>query len=95
MATELDARQVIKRMGGKQQVHMGLRDFTRRVHALDAKRAHLTKQYPNKWIAMDDGEIGVIADSLECLLEELQRLGIPRKGAVIEFMDTEHRTMIL
>ena len=95
MVTKPNPRQVIKQMGGAQEVRIGLREFTNRVRALDAKRVQLTEKYPNKWIAMYNGEIGVIADSLEYLLEEMDRLGIPRKEAVIEFMDTERRTMIL
>ena len=95
MVTKPNPHQVIKQMGGAQEVYIGLREFTDRVRAFDAQRVQLTKKYPNKWIAMHDGEIGAIADSLEDLLKEMDRLGIPRKGAVIEFMDTERGTMIL
>lgn len=95
MTTKPNPRQVIKEMGGTQEVHTGLREFSNRVRQLDAKRAHLTERHPNKWIAMCNEEIEVIADSVEGLLEEMDRRGIPRKGAVIEFMDTELRTMIL
>ena len=95
MVTKPNPHQVIEQMGGVQEVHVGLREFSNRVREFDAKRVQLTEKYPNKWIAMCNGEIGAIADSLEDLLKEMDRLGIPRKGAVIEFMDTERRTMIL
>ena len=95
MVTNPNPRQVTKQMGGAQEVHVGLREFTNRVRAFDAQRVQLAKEYPDKWIAMYDGGIGAVADSLEDLLKEMDRLGIPRKGAVIEFMDTERRTMIL
>jgi len=44
---------------------------------------------------MHNGDIMVIADSLEDVLKEMDDLGIPRKGAVVEFLDTEHRNMVL
>jgi len=62
---------------------------------LEAKRAELTKEHPNKWVVMHNGDIMVIADSLEDVLKEMDDLGIPRKGAVVEFLDTEHRNMVL
>ncbi len=95
MIAKPDLRRVVQQMGGAQEVHIGLREFSSRVRALDAIRPELTERYPNKWVVMHKEEIAVIADSLESLLEEMDRRGIPRKGAVIEFMDTEHRTMIL
>jgi benzoyl-CoA reductase/2-hydroxyglutaryl-CoA dehydratase subunit BcrC/BadD/HgdB len=95
MVTKPNPHQVIEQMGGAQEVHVGLREFSNRVREFDAKRVQLTEKYPNKWIAMHSGEIRTIADSIEDLLKEMDCLGIPRKGAVIEFMDTERRTMIL
>ena len=95
MDTRPSTRQIIKEMGGAKAVHAGLREFTNRVRTLDAKRGQLTREYPNKWIAMYNGEIDAIADSLEGLLEKMDSLGIPREGAVIKFMDTERRTMVL
>lgn len=95
MVTRPNPHQVIKQMGGAEEVHIGLREFNNRVRALDDQRVQLTEKYPNKWIAVYNGEVGAIAESIEDLLEEMDRLGIPRKGAVIDFMDTERRTMTL
>ena len=90
-----ELRRVIEQMGGAQEVQAGLRAFSISVRALDAIRPQLTKQYPNKWVAMYNEEIAVTADSLERLVEEMDRRGIPRRDAVVEFLDTEERTMIL
>ena len=95
MVTKPNPRQIIKQMGGAREVHIGLRDFANRVRALDTRRIELTEKYPNKWIAMHNADIVSFADTLEDVLKELDARGVPRKGAVIEFMDTERRTMIL
>ena len=93
--TNLKPRQILKQMGGAQEIHIGLRQFTSRVRAFDAQRVQLTKKYPNKWIAMYNGEVAATADSLENLLKEMDRLGIPREESIVKFMDTERRTLIL
>ena len=93
--TKLKPRQILKQMGGAQEIHFGLRQFTSRVRVFDAQRVQLTKKYPNKWIAMYNGEVDATADSLENLLKEMDRLGIPREESIVKFMDTERRTLIL
>ena len=44
---------------------------------------------------MGEKEAVVVADALEGLLEEMERCGMPRDGAVIDFIDTKNRTMVL
>ena len=44
---------------------------------------------------MYNGEIDATADSLENLLREMDRLGIPREESIVKFMNTERRTLIL
>lgn len=95
MATKLNPRKVIKELGGARAIHAGLREFSRRVQAVEAMRADLTNEHPNKWVVINNGDVLVIADSLEDVLKELDDRGIPRKGAVVEFLDTENRNMVL
>ena len=95
MATEINTRRIIEQMGGEQQVNMGLREFKRRVREFDAKRSQFISLYPDKWVAMGEKEAVVVADALEALLEEMERCGMPRDGAVIDFIDTKNRTMVL
>ena len=95
MVTKPNPRKVVKQMGGAREVHLGLRDFANRVKVLEDKRPELTAQYPNKWIAMYNGNIVVVADSLEDVLKDMDEQAIPRKDAVIEFLDTERRNMVL
>ncbi len=62
---------------------------------LEDRRAELTRKYPNKWIAMCNGDVVVVADCLEDVLNEMDNQAIPRRETVIEFMDTERRNMVL
>ena len=88
-------RKLIKGLGGVNEVHKGLIEFTIRVEHMESLRAELLKQHPNKWVAMADGKIVTNADSLEDVLKELDAFGIRRRDAVVEFMDTHPRNMIL
>ena len=94
MTTKPDPRQVVENMGGVREVHIGLREFSDRVKVFDGRRAELTAKYPNQWVAMYNEDI-VVADSLEDVLARMDDREIPRKGAVVEFMDTERRNMVL
>ncbi len=95
MATGPSPRQVIEEMGGAKAVLAGFTEFYNRMNALDAKRSQLTEEYPDKWIALHNGEVSVSSDSLEELLGEMDRLGIPRKESIVEFMETERRNLVL
>ena len=95
MAAKSNPRKVVKELGGAREVHVGLKEFSSRVRALEAIRAELTKKHPNKWVAMNNGDAVIVADSLEDVLKEMDDLGISRKGSLVEFLDTEHRNMVL
>ena len=95
MTTKLNVKRVAKRLGEPKTVHKELREFTNQVHLMEARRAELTRAYPNKWIAMYAGDIKGVAESLEDLLEQLDRKAIPRARVVIEHMDPGRRTLVL
>ena len=95
MVTKPNPRQVVKEMGGAREIHIGLQEFSNRVKVLEDRRAELTRKYPNKWIAMYNGDVVVVADCLEDVLNEMDNQAIPRRETVIEFMDTERRNMVL
>ena len=95
MTTKADMRRIIKQAGGAKKVHTGLRDFSRRVRAFNAIRPQLIKQYPDKWVAMYNGEIAIAEDSREYVLEEMDRRGIPREATIIRFMASKPKSMVL
>lgn len=70
-----------------------LRDFARSSEVLSSDR-DLVQEYPQKWIA-DGGEVRAVADELEILLEELDRLDVPRSNTVVRYKEKEPRTLIL
>ena len=71
-----------------------LRDFARSSEMLSSDR-DLAQEYPQKWIAVYGGEVRAVADELATLLEELDRLDVPRSNTVVRYMEKEPRTLIL
>ena len=95
MSTQPDFQAMIKQMGGTQAISRGIQDFTERVRHFDGRRAELTKEYPNKWVAMYEKEIVASSNSLEGLLTELDSCGVSKREAIIDFLNTEPQIFIL
>ena len=88
-------KRLVKKLGGATEIHEGLRAYSNRVEQMEARRAELTKQYPDKWVAMANRDIVAVAESLTALITEVDKQGIPRFGLVVEYLDTKPRNMIL
>ena len=54
----------------------------------------LAEQFAGRWLALYEQRI-IDADSLDALLDRLDRDGVPRGRALIRFMDTNQRVLIL
>ncbi len=95
MVTKSSPKKLLKRIGSPKHIHEGLVAFSHRVQVMEARRAEFTTQHPNKWIAMDNGDIVVVADTIEDVLQALDEKQISRRGVVIEYMETERRNLVL
>ena len=73
---------------------MGLAEFTKRVQVLESHRKQLTKEHPNKWVALHDGELEV-SDTLEGVLKRLDAKGVAKEETVVEFLSTKRRHLVL
>lgn len=71
-----------------------LRAFRVRVDRMESQMEQLTRNYPDQWVALHTGDF-VIAESLDGLLEKLKGLGVPIPEAVVRFLDSNPKKMIL
>lgn len=88
-------RLIIETLGGAEKIYEGLREYSSHVEYMESQRSKLTKQYPNKWVAMSGGTIVATGDELEELIQAVDSLGISRVGLIVEYLSTEPRNMIL
>ena len=94
-APSVDLAQIVEKMGGTESIRDGLRDSSRRIQRMDAKRDELKELYPDKWVALLDDGRSIAADSLGDVLRELDEQGIPRREAVVKLMETNPSVIIL
>lgn len=80
--------------GDPSEIARRLRDFTRDCEVL-SRDSSLIERYAHQWIGVYGGEVQAAADDLDTLLEELDRIGVPRTDAAIRFMETDQPTLIL
>ena len=87
--------EAVEELGGANRIHEELNAFSEQVEHLDSNRKHLLKEFPNKWVAMFESEIIPVSDTLEEVLGEIDKKGIPRSDAVVEFLNTDPQALIL
>ena len=94
-APSIDFAEIVEKMGGSETIREGLRDFSRRIERMDARRGELKELYPDKWVALLDDGRAIAGDSLGGVLRELDEHGISRKEAVVKLMETNPSVIIL
>lgn len=67
------------------------RDFVARSEGLRAMRPELIKKYPDKWVAITETNVFIVADSVKELVEKAEELGARPGFSAREFLNTEPR----
>ena len=55
----------------------------------------LRQQYPDKFVAMAPGDVLVVGDSLDEVIQGLRENGVPRGEAFVEFLDTGSELLVV
>ena len=76
-------------------VDSDLQRFRKDTEVLSSMGANLMAKYPKRWVAVYDGKVQTNARSLNQLLTDVDMLGLPRDGIVIQYIDRDVRRMIL
>lgn len=69
--------------------------FRENARALSSRRRHFIEHYPQRWVAVYDGDVSVDAPTLPELLRRIDEGGLPRGHVVIRYIDKHPRKMIL
>ena len=77
------------------EIQADLERFNRDAAFYEAHREELLQQYPERWVAVYNQEIVVTAKDLEQLVVQLQRKGIPRGRAFVEYVTAKEELLIL
>ena len=57
--------------------------------------ASLLERYPDKWVALGDGDVLAVGDSMDEALNAMEKLGIDRSAAVVRYIDTDPPILLL
>lgn len=87
--------QVLQMLGDPKQVDSELATFRKDARVLSSKRERLLRKYPQQWIAVYEGQVAAHATTLADLISMMRDLGIPRGRAVVRFITSNPRKMIL
>jgi hypothetical protein len=72
-----------------------LRAFSRTARIFSSNEQQLLKKYPKQWVALYRGKVRASAKSLDGILSKLKKQRVPANQAIIWYMDTSGRNLIL
>ena len=77
------------------KVDADLQSFRESAQILSQKFPRMIDLYPDEWVALFDGEVRAHGPSLDEVLQKIDLEGIAREGAIVRFIQSKPRTMIL
>lgn len=89
------AEQLIAGMGGVPALIARMREFEKVVCRMRQARPALLLRYPNRWVAIAPGDAFAVADTLEEVIANFKRRGVPLTSAVVEYMDPDPPVLIV
>lgn len=78
-----------------ERIAFELQEFSDSAQLLSKQWERLAEKYPMEWVCFHRGEVSANSKSLDALMEEMSNRGIPVNRAVIRFIDTKQKTLIL
>ena len=64
-------------------------DYTHRRELIDAHYPAYVRKHPRKWLGLAVGDVWVLADSMEALVERLDADGLPRTDVIIRYLNPD------
>jgi hypothetical protein len=77
------------------QMDNELRAFSRAAKVLSSDHPRLIEEHPKEWVGIYDGKVCATDRSLTALMSKLKRDGYPPNEAIIRYIDTSGRKLIL
>ena len=77
------------------QVAKELRTFSRAAKLLSSEHPRLIDEHPKEWVGLYDGKVCAAAKTFRALVSKLKKRGLPPNLAIIRYIDTSGRKLIL
>ena len=82
-------------MQARQEIQQDLERYRQDALYFEAHRQELVDQYPERWVAIYRQQVVGAAKDLGRLIRQLERKGIPRGRAFVEFATDREELLIL
>jgi hypothetical protein len=77
------------------QIDRELRSFSRAARVLSSDHPRLVDRHPEQWVGLHNGRVCTTAKSLSALISRLRKRGFSPNDAIIRYIDTSGRKLIL
>lgn len=77
------------------QIDRELRTFSRAARILSSDHPRLIEEHPKEWVGLYDGKVSATAKTFNALIAKLKKRGLSPNEAIIRYIDTSGRLLIL
>lgn len=95
MNKEDKAKFIQEFMGDPRKIADELKRYRKSALMLSRQRPRMIEKFPQKWIALFDGEVKATDKSFDKLMEKIDEQKLPRGEILVRFIDNTQRTLIL
>ncbi len=95
MPAIIDIKKIVESAGGEESFDLRLRHFEDDVRYLQSVRPDLLRKHLDQWVAIFDKSIVGYGKSASELRRKLTLKGIPQNEAVVDFIASERKAMLL
>lgn len=96
MSSEVSEIETLRQLGGSaREIAEDLSGFAQSENVLSARREEFVAKYLKRWVGVYEGAVAASAETLDELLAELDRTGVPRRHTAVRFIDNDERALIL
>lgn len=92
----MNKKDALRHLGGSAKgIDRQLRQFADAAGVLSSDHPRLIDEHPLQWIGVYQGKVAASAQTLNSLMKQLKDDGIPPQNAIVRFIDTNERILIL
>ena len=95
MPTAIDIKSVVANAGGEEAIELRIRRFGEDILYLQSLRHELLRKYLDNWVAVYEKSLVAHGKRASELRRQLLTKGIPANEAVIGFIASERKAMLL
>jgi len=90
-----EMQSMVSKVGGEETIELRIRRFEEDFQYLQSLWPELMNKYLNQWIAVYEKSLVAHGKSISKLRKKLSSKGIPQSEAVIDYIASERKSMLL